>query len=337
MKYNIYLDNAATMKLCEAAKIEASRVNNQLYFNTASSYATAERKLLKECEDVIRQKLGVLGGTVIFTSGATEANNLAIFGIINHPSKKIVIGDAEHASVYQPAMFLKGKGFNVQIGGDCDNATLYSKMFVNSDTGEISVYKELPKGVLLHIDAAQAFCKTKIPLAHLITISSHKIGGPKGVGALWIADGFGASLQPQIYGGNQQLLRSGTIPLAAIAGFAAAAKDYSNDNVKILSDYLKSKLPSNYTINGNSTIPNIISINLPQAKGEIIMNALATKGIYISTGSACSGKGEVNRTLKAMGHKKPQSVIRVSLSPNNTKEEIDIFIKELIYANDNFS
>ncbi len=312
-------------------------------------------------------------GKLIFTASGTESDNLAILGAVNASKIKapeIIVTDSEHPAVLNTADALAHKGIKVhklktasgKIDIDelksylCANTVLVSVMYVNNETGAIydvpeifKAVKAYSKDILCHTDCVQAYQKVpftpKSLCADMITVSAHKVHGPKGVGALWIsADTVRKNkLAQTIYGGGQEGgLRSGTENLPGIAAFAAAVKANGSDKgaagfieaVTPLREYLLANLPANLTVNKpvGSFTPHIISISTPLQKSQPLLNYLSALGIYVSSGSACSShKNTVSHVLTAFGlsNSVADGTIRVSLDSTNTEADILAFCASL--------
>lgn len=367
----IYLDNGATTPLCDGAKEKISRALTCFANPSSLHFAGLEAKSLKEETRALLYK--ALNARkeqyeIFFTSGGTEANNLAVFGVArakNHKNPKIIITDSEHPCIDEPARRLENEGFTVvrlsTKGGRIDmdeflsemdeRTILVSIMSVNNETGAIYPVKELfsaakrinPK-VICHTDAVQAL--SKIPLsptltgADMITVSAHKIHGPKGCGALLVHKEVlkKRALLPLVCGGGQEnAMRSGTENVIGIAGFGGALAEImpkmqeNIEKMKGLRAYLLEKLPSEITPNlPEHPAPHVLSITLPQIKSETALHALSAKGICVSNGSACSsnGGGHKNSVLSAFGlsEKQADSTLRVSFSAENTKDQVDALV-----------
>ena len=298
---------------------------------------------------------------IIYTSGGTESNNMAVYGVLNaRRGGRLVAGITEHPSVYEVANSLRQKGAEVDFvpvtdSGSVDMAylesvlkndtALVSLMHINNETGAVNdlgaIYKLIksraPRAVF-HADGVQAFCKMpfKNPECDLYSISGHKFHGPKGIGALYIRKGtrFTGSLAG---GGQERNLRSGTTNTPGIMGMDAALsfyRDYQQDAIAKMRA-CKLRLAKNLmevdeaVINGpmpDEGAPHILNVSFMGVKGEVLLHALEEFKIYVSTGSACSAhkKGK-NRVLESMGIKGPrqEGAIRFSLCPFNTLAEMD--------------
>ncbi len=369
-----YLDNSATTKIREEALAEYIRVSRECYANPSSLHAMgfeAEREL-----DGARAKLlttlNARDAQVIFTASGSEANNLAIIGRALAKERflakraKIITTEGEHSSVGEPFSYLEKMGFRVAkiptVGGALDldflkceldsSVILVSLMMVNNETGayyDTHAVKELMRVLCseayLHVDATQSYMKlpfTKASCgADMITVSSHKIEGPKGVGAL-IADKKIIStggVRPMVLGGGQEGgLRSGTENVPGACAFAEAARLASaelNDNharLDALRSYLIERLSESELSAITPTLParhapHILNITLPNIKSETMLHYLSSLGIYVSSGSACSSNshGALSSALTAYGKsaKEADCSIRISLSRHNTKDDID--------------
>lgn len=375
----IYFDNAATTKPTKECLEIFNKINAEKYFNPSASYS-ASFSLHNEINDVRQQFIKYLGGEsndkIIFTSGATEANNLAIFGSALNKQKKYLFSIGEHPSVYNCACDLKNRGYNVDFislnkNGQIDYEELeylcndevcfLSIMLVNNETGAINdinrirqiIDKKSPNCVL-HIDAVQGFGKIKFSVLNykidLCSISAHKIGGIKGIGALYISSK--TKLKNINYGGNQEFtLRSGTVNSASIFSFLTSTQQAFSkleNNYNVVSElkrYLIEKLNNlNEEIlslkNINKKIivvskdecsPYVNSVIFKGNRGETIMHYLDSKDIYVGTGSACSSNKVGNRVLENIGYSKNEvmGAIRISFNPNNTNKEIDSLIAEI--------
>ncbi len=352
MEY-FYLDNAATTMMHQDAINEATGFLNADFFNPSAVYdkAVEVKRKIDEARGVILSLLGADDGRLIFTGSATEANNMVIFSNKNLKNKKFLFGAGEHPSVMECAKELKRQGADVEFvpldkNGQVDTLA-FEKMLdssvcfvsiqhVSNETGAINPIKKLVKmarrvnkNVLFHSDGVQAFMKLDFSVADLdvdyYTISAHKIGGPKGVGALYVKKG--AKILPLVFGGGQESgTRSGTENVFNIVGFMAAAKIMDRDRAKneqklsAMRSELLCELKKNnidYILHGEG-MPNIMSVSLSRSvRGETLLHALEKRGVYVSTGSACSSNKNFNATLEAMGISSDEILtsIRISLSP----------------------
>lgn len=346
----IYFDNAATTKPCEEAVSAAVKCMGEYYGNPSSLHKMGieSEKLIDSAKKNILNRLNK-EGEIYFTSGATESNNLAIFGTaraLKRRGNRIVTTAIEHPSVSEPMKKLEEEGFEVVSLKPCEyenfedaliNAVdektiLLCFMAVNNETGFIinskrvynSVKKRFPSCVV-HLDGVQGFCK--VPLfGDTISLSAHKIHGIKGVGALYKAKGV--RLLPNVYGGGQQSgIRSGTEPVDLICAFEAAVKAYPENITKFLE--LRHTLIHHLEqlegiiLNSKNSVDNIVNFSVRGVRSEIMLHFLEEKGIFVSSGSACS-RGKVSPVLSALGvsDKDADSAVRVSFSLSNTEEEI---------------
>ncbi len=374
----IYLDNSATTKICGEALEKYREVSLEQYGNPSSLHTLGFQgeKLLTEARRELLSSLGAVGSTVVFTASGSEANNLAIIGRAlskeRYKAKKIITTDGEHASVGEPLSRLAEMGFRVvkisTRGGFLDmerlreemtpDVILVTVMMVNNETGahyDVAEVARLMRAkapeAVLHVDATQSYMKipfTKASIgADMITVSSHKIEGPKGVGALVIDEKLikNKGLSALILGGGQEGgLRSGTENVPGVAAFSEAIKigrvalAERSAYVNGLREYLIEKLN---TLPHLSEIkltlptrcaPHILNITLPGIKSETMLHYLSSRGIYVSSGSACSSNSRhVSSALTAYGHtvEEADSSLRISLSHRNTKEELDELISVL--------
>ena len=360
-----YLDNSATTPLCKKAKEEMVNAIENIWGNPSSLHEKGIEAdlLLKGARKTLAALLSCTEKEVFFTSGGTEGNNLAVFGAAHAAKRKgnrIITSAVEHPSVMKAFERLESEGFEViKIATDKkgfirldelenavnDKTVLISIMAVNNEVGTIEPFEELSKIVkrkgapaLIHVDAVQAF--GKIPLTpkkwgiDLLTVSSHKIHGPKGVGALFVKEG--TKLSPVAAGGGQERdIRPGTEPMPAIAGFMGAMKELKIKDTLTqmteLRNYLVSELGKRDFVTVNSpeeALPYIVNLSLKGLRSETVLNFLSDMEIYISSGSACS-KGHKSPVLTAMGLDDSiiDSSLRVSMSRYTTKEQLDYFLQ----------
>lgn len=373
----IYFDNSATTALCDSAR-EKMLEAMDCYGNPSSLHTrgVAADRLLREARESVLSALGVRpseGGALIFTSCGTEATHLAFFGTAHAKARrtanKLVITDSEHPSVENTARALERDGFElVRIptkNGVLDeelldrvldrNVFLLSLMMVNNETGaqyDVKKAFRLAKmrnpEVITHCDAVQGFQKCRFTPtslgADLISISAHKIHGPKGVGALYADKKIltRRNLVTCLPGGGQENgLRSGTENVIGIAGFGGAAKEGSLHldadiaSMRALRDYAIERLsPLELRLNlpAGETAPHILNLTLPDIRSETMLHYLSSKGIYVSAGSACSShNAHPSSSLLAFGISAEEAghSIRVSFSRTNKNEEIDRFVSAL--------
>ncbi len=345
----IYLDNSATTKQYKSVTQAMLSVMDEHYGNPSSLHTmgvSAER-LVKQARKRVAAALQAPEQDVYFTSGGTEGNNLALLGAYRALRIKggVVTTRTEHKSVLEPLKTLANVTYlDVDKDGQIsleqleqsvtDATSLVSVMHVNNEVGTIAPIAEIagiiksknPK-CLFHVDAVQSFCKLAFPknAADLITVSAHKIHGPKGVGAVYVKKGV--RISPLVYGGGQEGgLRSGTENTAAIAGFGVAADtdtdiSYVRHLNKILCEGLKDVI-FNSSPNGS---PYILNVSVPGIRSEILLHSLEQRGVMVSSGSACSSnRPSPSHVLTAMGLSKEiiDSSIRISLSMMNTIDEV---------------
>lgn len=359
----IYFDNASTTKPCEKSVRYLNEYLTDKFFNASSIYRQGieNKNQINLCKKMIAKKLGInFKDNIIFTGSATEANNIAIQGSLRKNFNKLLFSEGEHPSVYNTALALKNKGFNVEfvklnINGTVDlddfknkltpDTSFVSIMHVNNETGAINnldylvdLKNKICPNALFHSDGVQAFGKIEFTLnsnIDLYTISAHKIYGPKGVGALYSKNK--SKLNPIIFGGGQEYnIRSGTENVANINGFMGAVEeiDYAcYDYIKDIKRYIIDNLNSGFKVNSEleKTSPYILSLSFKGINGETLVHMLEQKNILISRGSACSGSKIGNRILSAM-QLDTQSVvgsIRLSFSKFNTIEEAKIVTQKL--------
>ena len=361
-----YLDNSATTRCLECVTEKMVRVMRTDYGNPSSLHkkGVEAEHYIKEAKTFFAENLKVQEKELYFTSGGTESNNLAVIGaaLANQRAGKHLITTAiEHPSVLNVMKYLETCGFRVTyLPVDKDGIVsldalrdavsqetiLLSVMYVNNEIGSVQPVKEMARtvkalnpGVLFHVDAIQAYGKYRIyPKKEgidLLSVSGHKIHGPKGIGLLYVSEK--AKIRPILFGGEQQKgIRSGTENVPGIAGIAEAAKEcYKDLEEKADRMYrLKEKLITGaerldgVTVNGRTgrdSAPHIVSLSFAGVKSEVLLHALEEKGIYVSAGSACSSnKPSVSQTLRAIGLEKGLlgSTLRFSLSFETTEEEI---------------
>lgn len=356
----IFLDNASTTKIYDEALEEYINFSKNSYYNASSLYKNGVDVSVK-INNARKGIIKLIGGSVfdnlIFTSGATEANNFAINGVVRKNMGKLLFSIGEHPSVYNVALNLSNLGYNVEFVNltkegvideadfikKLDGASFVSIMHVNNETGAINDIKKLvqlaktknPK-IIFHCDGVQAFGKIKVNVSalgvDLYTISAHKIHGPKGVGALYVKKGI--NLKPLIIGGGQEFnFRSGTENTCGIVSFYKACEisvnniDKNLEHVKMLKQEFIKNICDNFdaVINSsNNSLPYIVSFAVPKVKAETILHMAENEGVLISNGSACSSKHTDNRILKAMGVSSQviTSSVRVSFSYDTKIEDV---------------
>lgn len=368
----IYLDNSASTRIRDEALKKYNEVSLSLWGNPSSLHKMgflAEKEISMARASVL-SALSEKNSTVVFCASGSEANNLAIIGRALSKERykrgaKIISARGEHASVSAPVEYLKSLGFNCceisTEGGKLDlealkkeldgSVILVSFMMVNNETGALYKLSEASKLIkahapeaLFHVDATQSFMKLKFTKksigADMITVSSHKIEGPKGVGALVVDNKVITSrgLHPLILGGGQEGgLRSGTENVPGIAAFGEAVRlafaslDKDIEKMEELRGYFIKRLSEQALSEISPTLPekhapHIVNITLPGIKSETMLHYLSSLGIYVSSGSACSSNSRhASGALLAYGRteKEADSSIRISFSPKNTKEDVD--------------
>lgn len=368
----IYFDYAATAPVRREALEAMTQVLGQ-FGNPSSRYAygRAAAARVKEDRNIVAQALGCDPAEVYFTSCGTESDNWALrcgAELNRRKGKHIITTAIEHAAVLETCKDLERQGYEVtclapdragRITAEQLTAALrpdtalVSMMLVNNETGAVLPVRECAKAVkladpavLFHCDAVQGFLKTPEPLAglgaDLVAVSGHKIGAPKGVGALYIKKGV--RLRPLLTGGGQEEgLRSGTEATAQIAAFAAAvranlAQPDRLERTTAIKNYtlakLKEVVPTLEVISAGDA-PHICAISLPSYKSEVVVRVLGDRGVCISSGSACH-KGKPSHVFAAMGLPRAwlDGALRLSFSPESTREEADALASALKDAAD---
>ncbi len=368
-----YFDNSATTRVFDSVKDIVVKTMTEDYGNAAAKHTKgveAER-YIREARSIIAKSLKVEEKEIVFTSGGSESNNMALIGAAmanQRGGKHIITTNVEHSSVYNTLGFLQDQGFDItylpvdsnghisisQLRESLRPETiLVSVMYVNNEVGSVEpiedigkVIKEEQPQALFHVDAIQAYGKYQIYPKRLgidlLSVSGHKLHGPKGVGFLYINEK--AKVKPLIYGGGQQRgMRSGTENVPGVAGLGAAVKEiYKNHQEKVdhlyeLKDHLMTRIKEveGCQVNsqpGRESAPQIISVSFEGVRSEVLLHALEDRGIYVSSGSACSSNHPgISGTLKGIGV--PQELLdatlRFSFGMFNNKEEIDYAIEVL--------
>ena len=366
---NVYFDNAASTVVRDEAVEAMVRVMKDGFGNPSSMHAYGRRAKgeLENARKSVASALGARPENIYFTSGGTEADNWAILRVCDSLSRKgrhIITSAIEHSAVLDPLRMLESKGFEVtyltpdnngRIPVDVFSAALRedtvfaSIMLVNNEIGAVNPLsgysheiKRRGLDTILHSDAVQGLCKIPFSVkstgADLISVSSHKLHGPKGIGALYVSDKI--KLTPLILGGSQERsIRGGTEALPAIAGFGEAVRlgyielDVTTPVISNLRQYtvdsLKTQIPGIKFI-GEGDSPFILCISLPSYKSEVLMNYLDGEGIYVSRSAACK-KGARSRTLEAMLLKNDiiDGSLRISFSRYSSRNEADYFVQTL--------
>ncbi len=364
---DIYFDNSATTALSDAAK-SAMKEAMEIYGNPSSLHSAglAAEKIIREARKNIGEALGIRAlkdSQLIFTSCGSEASNLAVFGTVyaktRRTANKIITTDSEHPSLENPIRRLEENGSKIvriptrcgvldmeMLEKEAEGVLFASLMMVNNETGAVydverafKTIKAKSPDAVTHCDAVQGFLKRRFTVSSLgvdlITLSAHKIHGPKGIGALYIDPDIikKKKIIPYMLGGGQEYgLRSGTENTIGIAGFGAAAKEgFANigrsiEDMRAVRSHIIENLPKEIRINSpeGETAPHIVNITLPHIKSETMLHYLSSKGIFVSSGSACSSHSSLpSRALLAFGltPKDADCSLRISLSENNTTEE----------------
>lgn len=380
----VYLDNSATTRVTDGARDLMMKVLYEDFGNPSSLHLMGVKaeQYMKEAAGIIAASLKVEPKEIIFTSGGTESNNLALIGTAMANKRRgnhIITTRIEHPSVQQPLVYLEENGFEISFApvdatGKLmkeklfelvkENTILVSIMYVNNEIGAVqdiaelaSELKKIKNDLILHVDAVQAFGKYRIyPKREgidLLTLSGHKIHGPKGSGALYVSDKV--RINPVVFGGGHQRgLRSGTENVPAIAGIGQAVSELYNDFEEKISrmyglkqSFLRevSRLEG-VTINGlpmtctdafemeqiRKTAPHIMNVSFQGVRSEVLLHSLEEKGIYVSAGSACSSHHpQPSVTLTAIGLHKDlmDSTLRFSMSDQTTLEEIQYTLEQI--------
>lgn len=366
----IYLDNNATTPVDPSVQEKMSNFLKENFGNPSSLYplGRAVKEIITESREVIAKAIGATRTEIIFTGSGTEADNFAIRGVLEaSPEKDELITSAiEHPAVIETARYLEKKGIKVTyvpvdphgtINVDflknaiTPKTALISIMHANNEIGTIQPIEAVTKiarekGVLVHTDAVQAFGKIDVDVkkldVDLLSISAHKIHGPKGIGALYVRKG--TNIKPLIYGGHQEReMRAGTENTIGIVGFGEAVRvliekgNKDKKRIEKLADQLKRGIEETIPkvkFNGHETnrIKGTLNFCFLGLEAEAVLLALATKDICVSTGSACAeGTEDVSQVLAAINLRPEiaRSAIRFSLSRFNTEEDVQIVLREL--------
>lgn len=366
----VYLDNSATTRALPQVAELVTAIMCEDYGNPSSLHRKGmeAEQYLRQARETLAGIMKVQAKEIFFTSGGTEANNMALIGCAmanRRQGNHLITTQVEHPAVLQPMQYLEGQGFQVtylpvdEWGRisleDLESAIrpetiLVSVMHTNNEVGALqpiqeagALIKRRDPSILFHVDAVQGFGKFRIlprrMQIDLLSLSSHKIHGPKGVGSLYVREGV--KLQPIVHGGGQQKnMRSGTENVPGIAGLAKAAElvyahlDEDVQRLYELKEYFTERIGrvEGVRVNGvppegcRASAPHVVSVSVAGVRSEVMLHALEEKGIYVSAGSACSSnKPQTSATLKAM--KLPRelwdSTIRFSFSVYTTRDEID--------------
>jgi cysteine desulfurase len=366
----VYLDNNATTPVDPAVAEKMSNFLKEHFGNPSSLYPIGRqvKEMIVEAREIVAKALNAGRTEIVFTGSGTEADNFAIRGVLDALPEKneVIISAIEHPAIIETAHYLEKKGIKITYVpvdkyGTIDldflkdaitpQTALISIMQANNEIGTIQPMEEVCKiakarGIPVHTDAVQSFGKIDVNVnklgVDLLSISAHKIYGPKGVGALYIRKG--TNIWPFIYGGHQEReMRAGTENTIGIIGLGEAVRvlkergDRDKKQIEQLAEKLKKGIEDNIPrvkFNGHekNRIKGTLNFAFLGLEAEAILLALATKGIYVSTGSACSeGAEDVSHVLNAIGLRPEvaRSCIRISLGRFNTEEDIDLVLKEL--------
>ena len=368
----IYFDYAATTPVRPEARAALAEALDG-FGNPSSRYGFGREaaQRVKADREAVAQALGCAPGEVFFTSCGTEGDNWALrrgVELNRRKGKHIVTTAVEHAAVLETCKDLEREGYEItrlkpdrwghitaeQVAAALrPDTALVSMMLVNNETGAVlpvadcvKAVKAYDPAILFHCDGVQGFLKVDVPLARLgadlIAVSGHKIGAPKGIGALYVKKGV--RLRPLLTGGGQEEgLRSGTEATAQIAGFAAAVKAVMADKTRLertaaIKGYTLAKLKEavpKLEVISQGDAAHICAVTLPGYKSEVVVRVLGDRGICISSGSACH-KGKPSHVFAAMGLPKPwlDGALRLSFSPESTREEADALVSALRDAAD---
>ena len=363
-----YLDNSATTKPCAAAVEAMVQCMTEGFYNPSSVYKPAVEAFqqVRACRELILKSLHAGEHNLVFTSGGTEANNLAIIGAVSRMRGKqiVAVSAVEHPSVRESFEELAKMGHEVRVipvneAGEVDwdfirkavddGASFVSCMQVNNETGAVLDVQKLHSiaggKAIIHVDGVQGFLRVPVELKYidLYSLSSHKIHGPKGEGALVFRKNVRFAPR-QIGGGQENGLRSGTENTPGIAGMKAAVEDMLSLGSGMQDELMQKKLHliekfraevPEMLINGpdpEKAAPHIVNISFPGVRGEVMLHALESEHVYASTGSACSSKKlKVSGVLTSMGiaPSRAEWALRFSISPHTTIEEIDYAAQRL--------
>lgn len=363
----VFLDNASTTQMHHSLSELLLKYNEFFFYNPGALYrlgTQVSNDISTARKEIIQCLGGKIGDNFIFTSGATEANNMALSVAKRFKKGKILISNGEHPSMYNTALELKNLGYDVEFisldnTGKVDvddfknkvtkDVCFISCMHVSNETGAINdiqkfvkYAKNINKNVVFHCDGVQAYGKLDVNVTALgvdmYTITAHKIHGPKGVGGLYIKSGL--NLRPQVFGGGQEFgLRSGTENVAGIIAFAEAcklAKQSQKSNYEYITK-LKNTLLAELDkidykpiiVSDETCSPYVVSLLCKNLRGETILHKLDDEGFMIGNGSACSTKKRGNRVLSESGFDSTEieGALRISFSEYNTCDEIVSFVQ----------
>ena len=370
----IYLDHNATTPLHPEVLNAMLPALQDNFGNPSSihSFGRSARVQLDEAREKVARLIGASSSEIIFTSGGTEANNLALLGVaLKDKEKKIITSKTEHPSVLNPCRQLEEQGVEVHYldvdrfgridinnleSQITESTALISLQHANSETGVLQDIKKISElarsnGVLFHTDAVQSVAKIEFDLkdypVDMLSISAHKFNGPKGVGALFLRKGTPALFAPVSGGSQEKKRRGGTENVAGIIGFGKACEiaikrvsTLEVSRVAELKDYFYNKvyemIPGTELFGDmQNSLPNTLNLGFAGVEGDTLLIAMDMEGVAVSTGSACSsGTGLPSPVLQAMGlpDNKINSSIRFSLGCSTTKKELDSVLKTLVKA-----
>ena len=369
----VYFDNAATTKIYPELREVMQETLDDEYGNPSSKHlkGVGAEKYIRYAKDILAAQLKCEAKEIIFTSGGTESNNLALIGIAmanKRAGNHIITTRIEHASVYNPLLYLEELGYRItflEVDSEgkvdiehlrrelCEDTILVSTMAVNNEIGTVEPISEIAsvirefnekngKKVIYHVDAIQAFGKQVLYPKRMgidaMSISGHKIHGPKGSGALFVNSKV--KIKPLIYGGGQEKgMRSGTENTAAIAGLGKATELIYNNldenrkkMLEVKNAFIEGATHIEGVTNNSGEAPHIVSLSFLGVKSEVLLHALEDRGIYVSSGSACSSNHPaISGVLKAiqLDDRLLDSTLRFSFCEYNTLEEVDYVLKTL--------
>ena len=365
LKLPVYLDYSATTPVDPRVAKKMIPYLTEIFGNPASrshAYGWEAEKAVEEARGQVAALINADPREIVWTSGATEADNLALKGAAHFykdKGKHLITQKTEHKAVLDSMRRLESEGYEVtylDVDGDGlvdpaaveaairPDTTLVSIMGVNNEIGTIQPIKQIAElahsvGAKFHTDAVQAVGHMHIDVQEMgidmLSLSGHKFRGPRGTGVLYVKKGI--TLEPLVYGGGQERgMRPGTEAVPNIAAFAKACEirmahfDEDYAHVQELADYLKQQVSAELpdaVVNGEGDIPHVVNLSMPGCKSEVMLHVLEGDEVYISSGSACS-KGKQSGVLKALGLPKARtdSALRVSFAPFNTREDVDAFV-----------
>ncbi len=372
-----YFDNSATTRQLDSVTDTMVEVMKECWGNPSSLYTAGfeAEKMVKAARKTVADSFGADPSEIVFTSGGTEGDNTAILETARarrREGKHVITSAVEHPAVLESCRRLEEDGYDVTYVGvdkDCridpeeienairEDTVLITVMAVNNETGAVTdlkavdavrkdAEKKYGKTIAFHTDAVQGYGKVNLSgcRADLISVSGHKIHGPKGVGALYIKKG--TKIAPFVLGGGQERgMRSGTENTPGIAGFAKAVEEMEKNREKNLAKMaelkervlagIKSEIDDVRINSPEKSAPSVLNVSFLGTRGEVLLHTLEQDGISVSTGSACSSnkKGQ-SHVLRAMGlsDKEIEGAVRISFSPLNTEEEADYLIEKLAAA-----